>query len=165
MASVALVACLAQARDPALRPSPIGDHVTPIERSRRGLAGGGEQILVAMYPRWFLGGLLVVNECSRHATMPACAVGHALNSQSIDCLTLHKRLGLTFAVGNGSDPVKAAEYSKENLDIYDYRLTSEELKPTQCHIWPFTKGRCLICICFLANLGVHSVGGHGAPQT
>jgi 2,5-diketo-D-gluconate reductase A len=57
----------------------------------------------------------------------AIATAHSKSPVQV-CLRWLLDRGLTFAVGTGSDPLKAAEYSKEDLDIYDFRLTSEELK-------------------------------------
>ena len=44
------------------------------------------------------------------------------------CLRWILDRGCTIAVGTGSDPVKAAEYAKENLDLFDFSLTAEEMK-------------------------------------
>ena len=32
------------------------------------------------------------------------------------------------AVGTGSDPIRAKEYSKENLDLFGFALTAAEVK-------------------------------------
>ena len=62
-----------------------------------------------------------------NAGLVAIATAHSKTPVQV-CLRWLLDRGLAFAVGTGSDSVKADEYSKEDLDIYDFRLTSEELK-------------------------------------
>lgn len=43
------------------------------------------------------------------------------------CLRYVTDRGCVSAVGTGTDPEKAKQYSKENLDIFDFKLTPEEV--------------------------------------
>jgi diketogulonate reductase-like aldo/keto reductase len=44
------------------------------------------------------------------------------------CLRWILDRGCTIAVGTGSDPAKVAEYTEENLNLFDFSLTAEEVK-------------------------------------
>ena len=69
-----------------------------------------------------------VRECPvTNPGLMAIAKAHSKTPVQV-CLRWIIDRGCTFAVGTGSDPLKAAEYSKEDLDIFDFRLTPEELK-------------------------------------
>ena len=43
------------------------------------------------------------------------------------CLRWVLERGGIIAAGTGSDAAKAADYAKENLDVYDFALTSDEV--------------------------------------
>lgn len=62
----------------------------------------------------------------KDATINKIAAAHGKSAAQV-CLRYIVDRGCVMAVGTGSDASKAAEYSKENLDIFDFKLTDDEL--------------------------------------
>lgn len=59
--------------------------------------------------------------------MIAIAKAHNKTTAQV-CLRWIIDRGCTLAVGTGDDPAKATEYAKEDLDLFDFSLTAEEMK-------------------------------------
>merc|ERR1719231_1049029 len=55
------------------------------------------------------------------------AQGHNVTTAQV-CLRWILDRGCTIAVGTGSNAAKAAEYAKEDLDLFGFTLTQAELK-------------------------------------
>ena len=55
------------------------------------------------------------------------ATAHQKSAAQI-CLRWVLERGCILATGTGSDATKAAAYAKENLDIYDFSLSADEVK-------------------------------------
>ncbi len=59
--------------------------------------------------------------------MMAIAKSHNKSTTQV-CLRWIIDRGCTLAVGTSDDPTKAAEYAKEDLDLFDFSLTAEQIK-------------------------------------
>jgi diketogulonate reductase-like aldo/keto reductase len=62
-----------------------------------------------------------------NAELVKIATGHGKSAAQV-CLRWVLEREVILASGTGSDPTKAAAYAKENLGIYDFSLTADEMK-------------------------------------
>jgi diketogulonate reductase-like aldo/keto reductase len=60
------------------------------------------------------------------ATVGKIATAHSVSTAQV-CLRWILDKGCVMAVGTGSDAAKAAKYAKEDLDIFGFALTADEI--------------------------------------
>ena len=69
----------------------------------------------------------VVKGCDRtHPTVVAAAAAHNVSTFQV-CMRYVVDRGCVLAVGTGDDPTNVVDYTKENLGIFSFELTDDEV--------------------------------------